>query len=105
MWYAPEWVTFLQWPVRNKVAKWSSENMRSKKADFVVTNRIALRKYLKKTAAARLRVPESALGWANGVLIYLSTGLTVEGVPDVHKPPKPKDEQSSNRLSWPGPRW
>jgi hypothetical protein len=44
------------------------------------------RKHLKKNAARRLGVPLDALGWVDGALVFLTSNLTVDGVPKVPKP-------------------
>jgi len=50
---------------------------------------VARRKTLKKWAARELGIPVNALGWIDGTLVFLTSNITVGGVPTVPKPWKP----------------
>lgn len=67
------------------------------KKDVAVKNRIALRKKLKKEAAASLGIPENTLGWYDGKLVFLVDNRRVNGVPIMPKPTKPAEETTSTR--------
>lgn len=53
---------------------------------MVKSERVSRRKSLKKRAARRLGISVALLGWVNGELIFLPTGMSVPGTPKVPKP-------------------